>query len=195
MTEAAYIGEVIESTTTQFVAEARRLHESPPFGSFVRVESEPAVHGVVFNVSTHSIEPNRRPAAYGKSEEELRLEQPQIFELLKTEFHALIVGYRDGGGFRQILPPQPPRIHSFVYGCDAQEVAAFTSDLGYLRSVLGFAKMAPDELLIAVARCALQALEDDEVRQAHLVQMGKELSRLIREDYDRLTSLVRRIAQ
>ena len=120
------------------------------------------------------------------------MEQPQIFELLKTEFGALILGHRDGEDIRQILPPQPPRIHSFVYACSAQEVAEFTSALDYLRSVLGFAHAAQDELLIAVARGALAARDE---RDGYVVQVGKELSRLIREDYDRLGSLVRRIAQ
>ena len=190
--EPEHIGEIIESGTTEFIAEARELHGSPSFGSLVRVDSEPVIYGVVFNVSTHSIEPNRRPTAYGRSEEELRLEQPQIFELLKTEFHALIVGYRNAVASRQILPPQPPRIHCFVYACEPEEVVEFTSDFDYLRSVLGCTKIASDELVIAAARCAFEARSKD---MSYLVQVGKELSRLIRDDYDRLNSLVRRIAQ
>ena len=195
MSEAEHIGEVIESTTTQFVAEARQLHASPPFGSFVRAGSEPAIYGVVFNVCTHSIEPNRRPTAYGKNEEELRLEQPQIFELLKTEFHALTVGYRNAAGILQILPPHPPRIHNFVYACAVQEVAEVTAGFDYLRSMLGFTKIAQDELVISVARCALEARDEPKAREAYLIRIGKELSRLVRDDYDRLNSLVRRIAQ
>ncbi|MBT4497415.1 MAG: hypothetical protein HOC74_06825, partial [Gemmatimonadetes bacterium] len=93
-----YLGEVIESSTTEFVAESCELHGAPSFGRFVRVVSEVPIIGIVFNVFTQSIEPNRRPTAYGKTEEELRLEQPQIFELLRTEFQALVIGYVDDTG-------------------------------------------------------------------------------------------------
>ena len=91
-TDLEHLGEVIESSTSQFLAESRELNGAPPFGSFVKTTSEPGVYGLVFNVSTHSIESNRRATAYGKTEHELRMEQPQIFELLKTEFEAVIVG-------------------------------------------------------------------------------------------------------
>ena len=108
------------------------------------------VVGIVFNVFTHSIEPNRRPTAYGKTEEELRLEQPQIFELLRTEFQALVIGYLDGDESVQILPPQPARIHSFVYLCSDEQVRAFTRTDDYLRSILNTSKIPTDELVIAV---------------------------------------------
>ena len=92
--ERSHVGEVVESSNaTELVAEARQLHGAPSFGQFVRVDSEVPIVGIVFNVFTHSIEPNRRPTAYGKTEDELRLEQPQIFELLRTEFQALVIGY------------------------------------------------------------------------------------------------------
>ena len=83
--ERSHVGEVVESSTTELVAEARQLHGAPSFGQFVRVDSEVPIVGIVFNVFTHSIEPNRRPTAYGKTEDELRLEQPQIFELLSPQ--------------------------------------------------------------------------------------------------------------
>lgn len=188
----AHVGEVIESSTTELIAEACQLHGAPSFGRFVRVESESPVIAMVFNVFTHSIEPNRRPTAYGKTEAELRLEQPQIFELLRTEFQALVVGYRDETGPVPILPPQPARIHSFVYLCEDEEVAEFTRSDEYLRSILGAAKVPTDELLVATLRHALRARGGE---GAYLVEMGKELSRLLRDDYDRLSSILRRIAR
>lgn len=187
-----HVGEVIESSTTELVAEACQLHGAPSFGRFVRVESEMPVIAIVFNVFTHSIEPNRRPTAYGKTEAELRLEQPQIFELLRTEFQALVVGYRDETGPVPILPPQPARIHSFVYPCDDEEVAEFTRTDEYLRSILNAARVPTDELLVATLRHALRARGNE---AAYLVEMGKELSRLLRDDYDRLSSLLRRISR
>ena len=158
---------------------------------FVRVESEMPVVGIVFNVFTHSIEPSRRPTAYGKTEEELRLEQPQIFELLRTEFQALVIGYVDERGPVQVLPPQPARIHSFVYACNDEEVRAFTRTDDYLRSILNTSKIPTDELLVATLRCTLEAHGGS---RAYLVRIGKELSRLLGDDYDRLSSIIRRIA-
>lgn len=189
--ERTYVGEVVESSTTELIAEARELHGGPSFGQFIRVEADLPVLGIIFNVFTHSIEPNRRPTAYGKTEAELRLEQPQIFELLRTEFQALVIGYLDRGTPVQILPPQPARIHSFVHLCSDEEVQAFTANDDYLRSILNTSKVPTDELLIAVLRHTLRAHANS---RAYLVRMGKELSRLMGDDYDRLSSVIRRVA-
>ena len=186
-----YIGEIVESSTTELIAEAAYLHGAPSFGCFVRVESEMPVVGIVFNVFTHSIEPSRRPTAYGKTEDELRLEQPQIFELLRTEFQTLVIGYVDERGPVQVLPPQPARIHSFVYPCSDEEVRAFTRTEDYLRSILNTTKIPTDELLVATLRNTLEAHGGS---RAYLVRIGKELSRLLGDDYDRLSSIIRRIA-
>ena len=187
-----HVAEVIESSTGDFLAECLELNSSPPFGSFVKVAGRSTILGLVFSVSTHSIEPNRRPTAYGKTEEELRLEQPQIFELLKTEFRVLIVGYVDSTGMHPFLPPQPPRIHSFVHPCDGDEVRSFTDTSDYLRAIVNASRLPTDDLLIASVRSAWMAHSRD---TAYLVSIGKDLSRLIRDDYDRLSSIIRRIAQ
>ena len=188
--ERTHVGEVVESSTTELIAQARELHGAPSFGQFVRVEAAMPVVGIVFNVFTHSIEANRRPTAYGKTEEELRLEQPQIFELLRTEFQALVIGYLDGDESVQILPPQPARIHSFMYLCSDEQVRSFTRTDDYLRSILNTSKVPTDELVIAVLRHAVRAHGH---APSYLVQMGKELSRLLSDDYDRLSSIIRRV--
>ena len=188
--ERTHVGEVVESSTTELIAQARELHGAPSFGQFVRVEAAMPVVGIVFNVFTHSIEANRRPTAYGKTEAELRLEQPQIFELLRTEFQALVIGYLDGDESVQILPPQPARIHSFMYLCSDEQVRAFTRTDDYLRSILNTSKIPTDELVIAVLRHAVRAHGH---APSYLVQMGKELSRLLSDDYDRLSSIIRRV--
>ena len=123
----AEVGEVIGSSNTEFIAESTLLHDSPPFGSFIKVKGRETIYGVVFNAYTHSLEPNRLAIAYHRSEQELRDEQPQIFELLKTKFEAVIIGYETEGAIRQYLPPQPPRLHSFVHVCQPMEVRRLTS--------------------------------------------------------------------
>ena len=187
-----YVGEVIESSTMEFIAESRVLHSAPPFGTYVRIDSFPTIYAITFNVCTQSIEPNRRPTAYGKTEEELYLEQPQIFELLRTEFHSLIIGYRDDTGIWQCLPPHPPRIHSFVHFCSAEEIAQFTDNSHFLRPLFTLAKVPSDELAIAAVRNAYLARREN---GQYLVRAGKELARLLKDDYDRLSSIIKRIQQ
>ncbi|MCK5381011.1 MAG: hypothetical protein KAJ81_06035, partial [Candidatus Latescibacteria bacterium] len=111
--------------------------------------------------------------------------------LLKTEFEAQVIGYVDSPAIRQTLPPQPPRIHTFVRPCSTEETKRFTDHWDFLRSILT-SKAPPDELIIAAVRNAFEAHNHD---MAYLVQTGKELSRLIRDDYDRLHSIIRRAAQ
>ena len=190
--QAGHVGEVVETGTTEFTAQARVLHEAPSFGRLVRVEGVLPIIGIVFNVSTHSFEPNRRPTAYGKTEEELRSQQPQIFELLRTEFRTLVVGYSDEHGPIHMIPPHPPRIHSFVQTSTEDELRAFTETDDFIRTILNAAGVPTDELLIAVLREAIA------VRQAsrdYVVGKGKELSRLLSDDYDRLSFLIRRICR
>lgn len=189
-----FIGEIIESSTSQFTSESRELNGAPPFGSFVKTRGALPVYGLVFNVCTHSIEPNRRATAYGLTEQQLREEQPQIFELLKTEFEAVIIGYGDDKGPQQVLPPQPPGIHSFVFPCSESEVKALTNSGDFLRSILcGNGNRLPaDDLIIASVRNAWAARAFD---MPYLVSIGKDLCRLIRDDYDRLSSIMRRVSQ
>lgn len=193
--QISHTGEVIESSTAQLVAESVRLHGAPAFGQFVRIETEPMpILGVVHNAQTQSLEANRRPSAYGKSEEELRLEQPQIFELLRTHFDVFVLGYLDGAYPVLAYPPQPARIHSFVYLCDAPQVEAVTANDQLLRSLLDAPGLPTDELLLATLCHALEA-RDPAHQQAYVLRTGKELSRLLRDDYDRLSAIVRRLKE
>ncbi len=186
-----YIAEVIESSTTEFAAQCCQLHGSPDFGSFVKVGSPRTIIGMIHDISTGSTDLNRRPVAYGKTEEELKNEQPQIFELLRTEIKIRIVGYYEQRGIRQLVPPQPPNLHSFVYECTPEEVQEFTLNFEYFRTVLGIGGTLADELLIAAIQQTCRT-HGASARQS-LIRAGKELSRLLRDDYDRLESILRRI--
>jgi hypothetical protein len=192
---ASEIGEVIGSSNTEFIAQSHALYESPAFGAFVRVDArDDTVYGVVFASYTHSLEPNRLAVAYHRSELELRAEQPQIFELLKTKFEAVIVGYKGKDVVRPHLPPKPPRIHAYVFPLAPVEVKRVTADLGFLRLLLAGAKApnrAPaDELVAAALRHALDAHGGD---RSFLVRAGKELARHLKDDYETLSSILRRV--
>ncbi|MGI6343453.1 MAG: hypothetical protein ACOX18_00020 [Bacillota bacterium] len=187
-----HIAEVVESATSEFLAECRELHVIPPFGSLVKVSGPVTAYGLVYEAATRSIEPNRRATAFGLSAEELALEQPQIFELLRSEIKVLLVGYEQDGAMWQILPPEPPRIHAFVYPCSTEEISRFTAEPDWLRCLLNSARGPVDELIIAAVRQAAAAQDEP---KPYLVQTGKELARLLRDDYDRLGSLIRRMAR
>ncbi len=192
---AGELGEVIGSSNTEFIAQSHLLYESPPFGAFVRVGGrDETVYGVVFAAYTHSLEPNRLAVAYHRSELELRAEQPQIFELLKTKFEAVIVGYKGKDTVLARLPPKPPRIHAFVYELTPAEVKRVTANYGFLRLLLAGARApnrAPlDELVAAALRHAVAAHGGD---RAFLVGAGKELARLLKDDYETLSSILRRV--
>ena len=81
-------GEVIEASTAEFTAQCYELYQSPPLGSLVKTTDSPVeLYGVVYNATTASLEPGRRPIARGKeetSEEEIYRSSPQLLKLLRT---------------------------------------------------------------------------------------------------------------
>src|SRR4051812_33834383 len=91
------LGEVIEASTVEFVAESFELYESPVFGSLVWVgDQDQGSFGLVYSSTTASLDPGRRPVARGHNlirEEDIYLEHPQISHLLRTEFRALVIGH------------------------------------------------------------------------------------------------------
>ena len=187
-----YAGEVIESSTSELVAEARELDRAPAFGSLVHVEAGFSTVGVVFNVSTQSIEPGRKAMAFGMSADDLRMQQPQIFELLRTHFQVLVLGYMEGPDPVQVLPPQPAPVHSFVHECDDELVRKWTASDEYLRTLLNrpAQRLPADDLVIAMVRRASRARDN---AAEFGLRTGKQLARLLRDDYDRLGSILRRM--
>ena len=85
------VGEVIEASTMEFVAECYELDNAPPLGSLVRVGDGIETYGVVHHVATESIDPGRRPIARGREEsdvEDVYRKHPQLARLLRTTFRA-----------------------------------------------------------------------------------------------------------
>ena len=127
----------------------------------------------------------------------MRKRQPQIFELLRTEFSGLLIAYSEGGDkpLRRHLPPLPPRIHSRVYPCTPEETQALTEDLSFLRSILlpsggALAGVPSDELAAACLRQARESHPDD---QAFLLRAGQTLAKFMANDYERLQAILRNV--
>lgn len=188
------VGEVIEASTTNFVAQCYELYQTPPLGSLVKTGDAPSLYGIVFNATTSSMEPGRRPIARGKdetSEAEIYQSNPQLLKLLRSEFSALIVGHRQDDKLYQYLSPLPARIHSFVYQCTPDEVKQFSQSFNFLNIVMNTPLPIPAPELIAACLRQMSQAHDD--RHAFLVAAGKELAGLLCGDFNQLEAILQRI--
>ena len=188
-------GEIIEASTTEFVAQCYELYQSPPLGGLVKTgDGEEAQYGIVYNVATSGIEPGRRPIARGKdeaSEAEIYRSSPQLAKLLRTEFSALVVGHLQDDKLFYYLPAKPARIHSFVYQCEPEEVKEFSQSFGFL-SILVTAQLPVPVEEIAAA-CLRQVSQQAADPRAFLVAAGKELTVLLGSDFNSLKAILGRI--
>jgi hypothetical protein len=208
------LAEVLTSSITGLVAETIKSNSNgkvlatkkPRFGSFVRVDSpenDISIFAIVFNVITNPPDSVHKPSALGLTRDQLRLEQPHIFALLKTEVHAQIVGYLDWSdkAIYQHLPPQPPEVHDFVYSASREEVLKLSSEFEFLRLLNGVTSVPSDELMAACVREAARARaqnndsahDAEQASTAYLIEAGRAISQLFRSDYERMLSIVRKI--
>jgi hypothetical protein len=189
------VGEVIEASTTDFVAQCYELYQSPPLGSLVKTRDEPVdLYGIVYHATTGSLEPGRRPIARGKdeaSEEDIYRSSPQLSKLLRSEFSALVVGHRQGEKLYHYLPPKPARIHGFVYLCGLEEVKEFSQSFAFL-SILLNARLpvSVEEIIAATLRQMGQAYDDP---RPFLVAAGKELAVLLGGQFNQLKAILGRL--
>lgn len=191
----ARLGEVIEAGSAEFVGQSYVLHQAPPLGSLICTnDGEIIIYAITSAARTASVEPGRRPLARGvaeDSEDDLFHNNPELAELLRTEFTAVIVGYRSQGDLYQYLPPRPPHVHSFVYACPPAEAQAFSSHLYFLPTLLQSGhRGSSDEV---VAACVREAAGIHSDPRAYLLAAGKELAVLLGAELPRLNSLLRRI--
>lgn len=201
-----HIAEVVETSTTEFLAQCLEPEDlnfavMPPFGSWVKAldeESGNQIYAVVYHATTTPIDSVHRARALGLSLQELREQQPQIFAMLKTEFRAAIAGFQrpsssangSGAMVYQHLPPRPPQVHQAVYYCEPEEVLYFSTNLDFLRTLLEVNGAPVDALVAAAIREIYQLRKGD---RAWLIQAGRMLSLLLKDDYDRLRVILSQI--
>lgn len=195
MAEIQRVGEVIEAGTTDFVAQCYELYQSPSLGSLVKTaDLSVELYGIVYQATTTSLEPGRRPIARGKdeaSEEEIYKSSPQLLQLLRSEFSALVVGYRENEKLHHYLPPKPARIHGFVHLCSPEEVKKFSQSFDFLNILINTHLPTPaDELIAACLRQMSQVYEDP---HPFLVAAGKELAILLSGEFNQLKAILGRI--
>jgi hypothetical protein len=201
-----HIAEVIETSTTGFLAqclepEELNFPEMPPFGSWVTAIDENTgnrIFAVVSYVTTTPIDSIHRARALGLSLAELREQQPQIFAMLTTEFQAAIVGFEtpeDGANYQvrrtfHYLPPRPPQIHQAVFRGDRQEVIRFTDSPDFLRILLQVTDTPVDALIAAALREVYLMRQGD---RRWLMEIGRNLSLWLKDDYDRLRYILSQV--
>ncbi len=195
---ADHIGEVIEASTTSFLGQCFQPDDLtfpaiPALGSWVRSRDEETgniLYGVVTHATISPVDSVHRARALGLTAQELREQQPQIFAMLKTDFQVALVGFDSGDRLYQYLPPRPPQIHQAVYRCSPEQIRQFCQQIDFLHTLLQVTGVPVDELVAAVIRHCYHLLHYD---RAWLVQVGRQLSLLLREDYDRLSAIIRKI--
>ncbi|MGD0779538.1 MAG: hypothetical protein ABR954_01970 [Dehalococcoidales bacterium] len=185
------IAEVIEASTAQFTAQCYELYEVPPLGALVKTGD---IYGIVAYAATTGMEPGRKPIARGKdevSEEAVYQTSPQLKKLLRSEFTAAVVGYRKDDKIFQYLPPQPARLHSFVYLCQPEEVDEFSRSFSFLNILINAAIPIPaEELISATLRQMSRVRQDSHV---FLVAAGKELANILSSNIARLKNILEKL--
>lgn len=195
------VGEVIETSTTGFLAQCLEPEEisfpkMPPFGSWVKSideESQNQIYAIVYHGTTTPIDTVHRARALGLSIPELKEQQPQIFAMLKTEFKAVIIGFKsadESGTIFQYIPPRPPQIHQSVSECRPIEIINFSEKLDFLRTLLLVGEVPVESLIAAVIRQVYHLRKFD---RQWLVKAGRELNLILRDDYDRLRVILSQI--
>jgi hypothetical protein len=88
------------------------------------------------------------------------------------------------------LPPRPPQIHQAVYQCDREDLIHFTEKPDFLRILLQVKDAPVDALIAAVIRDIYTLRKCD---RPWLVMLGRNLSLLLKDDYDRLHYILSQI--
>lgn len=192
MSTSKPFAEIIESSLQTFTGQCWKWDNSPQFGSLVIVENGlKPIFGLVYQIQTGSMEPGRYPFPYQKTHEELMAEQPQIFEFLKTSFSCLALGYQEKGKIHYLMPPEPPKIHSFLTIATSEQYRLFFSQNSYLPLIFGYnGPINTDELLLALLKAQN---EQKSFKNESLAAFISTYSLLTGSDYRRLKLFLSRV--
>lgn len=144
--------EIVQSSLQSWTAQSWQWDQFPTYGSLTIIEQAQMHYiGLVYEVMTGSMDSSRYPFPFKKSEQELKAEQPQIFEFLRTTFSCLTLGYVHKGVIRYSAPPQPAKMHAFVYPISHELQQRFYSSDQYLHRLFGMGNLITnlDDLLLA----------------------------------------------
>ncbi len=188
--------EIILADTLHVEAECLRIYAAPPFGSFVRVESEGLeLYGVVYQIATGCIDSNRKTQALGLAPEEIPHRMPHLELVLRTTFSARVIGFRADGAFHVGLPAQPARIHCPAFPAGDAEVRGLTRSPLFLRPLATATELPVEEVVAATVRAATRAWRGTPDAETCAACWYRYLARLFRNDYDRFEAVMQRVGQ
>jgi hypothetical protein len=197
-------GEVVRADSGSFTVQAYQLDLLPALGSIVRVgpavpdNEDPfaaaptpsgSIFGLVTGATSGSVDPGRRALAAGMPLEELRRRQPHLFELLRRDVECIVIGYCDALGLQDGYPPNPAHIHEQVWAATDDEIRCTTHSGEFLRGLFN-SETPMDEAAAAAVRTAADIDSDPACRR---VQLGRQLSILLKGDTVRLAGILRRL--
>jgi hypothetical protein len=189
------IGRLLRSSTIGYVFGCSVPEPQVPlFGMFVKAPAQRGQSetvGLIFNISI-SDDPFVRQMVVAPDLSEAYIQDQRVNRQVPIEVSVLAVGYRNGGGYIQALPPQPPITLDRISACGETEVCEFNQRLDYLRLILNAPDAPADELMVAGVQRAAEC-HPVEARKSFLQQAGREMAKLLSRDLARLQYLLRRI--
>lgn len=186
--------EVVESSLNTWQGHCWQWDDFPQFGALVTITTpDRTFFGIVSQIQTGSLDPARTPFPFGKTEEELAKEQPQIFAFLKTTFACTVVGYEENNTLNYQWPPEPPKIHAFIHRASDEHYRRFFAGEQYIHPLFGSAASLPslDELLLALLK---QLAHRNLLTQEKINQFVEHFSLLTGNDYRRLKLFLQRVS-
>lgn len=184
--------EIIESNLSSWTAQCWQWDNSPSFGSLVITSHNSLqIFGIVHSIKTGSMDPIRQPVPYQKTEEELKQEQPQIFEFLQTTFTCITIGYLENNIFFYHLPDKPPKIHAFVSNATQEQYQLFFAQEQFLHLLFNLSNQIfnLDELLLAILK---QLLQKKIMTPDNLNSFIETFAMLCKNDYQKLKVFLQR---
>lgn len=193
MTSGLQIGRLLRSTTTDCVIGCRAIELSVPvFGGMVRIPLADGtqIYGLIHNIQIEDDGLIRQLITSDNVPEDVLLDN-RTNRNVPVEIGVIFIGYARDGRISHLLPPRPPLSLDEIFTCTPPEVIAFTGSgrFGYLRHILRAEDLPQAELLAAHIQQAGQ------IHHAHgnpgwVEAVTRELVTLLRDDYDRLMSVL-----
>jgi hypothetical protein len=194
--KSSSFAEVIESSIYQIDGICWNRENRPRLGQLIKIKHESlTLIGCVTETLTESIDPIKTPIAYQMTEEELREEQPQIFEFLVSKFKARIIGLWQEEEMIFSSPEKPVNNHSFISDIDNNFAGKIINDPEFFHMLL--AGDAPcnqgfDELLLSIFR----QLSQSGPASQHLMESFYNLYRtLLKNDAYRVRHFFKRLSK
>lgn len=192
-TSPLQIGRLLRSTTSGCVIGCRASELNlPVFGGMVRIPLADGtqIYGLIHNIQIDDDGLIRQLITSDNVPPDVLLDNRNNRNV-PVEIGVIFIGYAENGSINHLLPPRPPLSLDEIFTCTAQEVIAFTGSgrFGYLRHILRAEDLPQAELLAAHIRQAgmFHRAQGD---PGWVQSITRELVTLLRDDYDRLMSVL-----